>query len=58
VLSNSVVQVVVLADGNVMSPVLLAPSGSAAVDQLALKTATAARFEPRRKGDAKLSVGT
>ena len=46
VLSDSVVQVIVDAEGRPVSPTLLASSGLAAADQYALDQARAARFEP------------
>lgn len=45
-LSNTVVQIAVNADGITFSPVLLAESGSAQVDSYALKIASEARFSP------------
>jgi len=57
-LTNSVVQVVVFADGNVLSSTLLSSSGSPDADELALKTANAARFEPLRNGATNLTFGT
>ncbi|MCU0783976.1 MAG: energy transducer TonB [Verrucomicrobia bacterium] len=56
-LTNSVVQVLVNADGNVISSTLLARSGSPKADQFSLDLARMARFEPLRNGAAKLSVG-
>lgn len=52
-LTNSVVRIVIDADGQVFSPALLPPgSGSKAADQFALETARAARFAPiARKGN-------
>jgi len=46
ILTNSVVQVVVDAEGRPISVTLLSGSGSKAVDQQALELAGAARFEP------------
>ena len=46
ILTDSVVQVVVDAEGRPVSPTLLSGSGSAAADQYALDQARAARFEP------------
>jgi len=57
-LTNSVAQVLVNPDGNVISATLLGDSGSREADQLALKTAKSARFEPLRNGDAQLTIGT
>lgn len=58
-LTNSVVQVWVEADGQILSAALLLPgSGSKVSDQLALKLARAARFAPRPGGGAKLTHGT
>ena len=57
-LTNSLVQVLLNADGNVISPNLLAGSGSPKADQFALDFAKTARFEPLRNGAAKLCVGT
>lgn len=57
-LTNSVAQVLVSADGNVISSTLLARSGSEKADLFALATARGARFEPWRNGGTKLSVGT
>jgi len=45
-LTNSVVQVLVNGDGNVISEVLLAPSGKPEADAQALAIAKAGRFEP------------
>ena len=56
-LTNSVAQVLVGTDGNVMSLTLLAGSGSEKADQFALEAAKAARFEPLRDGAVKLTVG-
>lgn len=57
-LTNSVVQVWVEADGQILSPALLLPgSGSKDADQLALKVARAARFAPLPGGVAKLTPG-
>ncbi len=57
-LTNSVVQVWVEADGQILSPALLLPgSGSKEADQLALKLARTARFEPLPAA-AKLTRGT
>ena len=53
ILSNSVVQIVVDADGRPVSPpTLLSGSGSRDADQDALDTARAARFEPVRRNPA------
>jgi hypothetical protein len=57
-LTNSVVQVLVNAAGNVISSTLLAGSGSPKADKFSLDFARMARFEPLRNGAAKLSVGT
>jgi len=57
-LTNSVVQVLVNADGSVISPNLMAGSGLPKADQFALDFARTARFEPLLNGAAKLSVGT
>lgn len=56
-LTNSVVQVLVSPDGEVISPGLLGRSGSPAADQFALEVARSVRFERSRNGDAKLTVG-
>ena len=53
ILSNSVVQIVVDADGRPVSPpTLLSGSGSSQADQDALDAARAARFEPVRRNPA------
>jgi hypothetical protein len=58
-LTNSVVQVWVDADGQILSPALLLPgSGSKAADQLAIKLARTARFAPVPGSRAKLTPGT
>jgi len=58
-LTNSVVQVWVEADGQVLSPALLPPgSGSKAADQLALKLARTARLSPLPSAGAKAVRGT
>lgn len=58
-LTNSVVQVWVEADGQVFSPALLLPgSGSKEADQLALKAARVARFAPLTGAAGKLTRGT
>jgi TonB family protein len=58
-LTNSVVQVWVGADGQILSPALLLPgSGSKEADQLALKLARTARFAPLPSSAAKLTRGT
>ncbi len=46
ILANSVVQLVVGAEGSPLSAILLSGSGSKAADQQALEHASAARFEP------------
>jgi len=56
-LTNSVVQVLANADGNVISSTLLARSGSQGADRFALDAARVARFEPWRDRGAKLSLG-
>ncbi len=50
-LSNTVVQLLVDADGYPLATALLAESGSKEADQFALKLATAARFTPLRPPD-------
>lgn len=49
ILTNSVVQLLVDAEGNPVSTALLAPSGSIHADQHALKLARTARFQPSQK---------
>lgn len=57
-LTNSIVQVWIEPDGQILSPALLLPgSGSKEADQLALKLARAARFAPLPKGDVKVTRG-
>ena len=56
-LTNSVVQILVNADGNVISVAMLNGSGLPAADQQALKLAKAARFVPRRDGGADVTLG-
>jgi hypothetical protein len=56
-LTNTVVQVLVYAEGPVFSPTLLTPSGSKEADQSALDIARAARFEPLRRTFPALTVG-
>jgi hypothetical protein len=57
-LTNSVVQVLVSAHGNVISPpILLARCGSEKANQMALGIARSASFEPLRNGEMKLTVG-
>jgi TonB family protein len=56
-LTNTVVQVLVNAEGNVVSPTLLTVSGSKPADQSALDIARAARFEPLRRSSPALTVG-
>jgi TonB family protein len=51
-LANSVVQVVVGAEGSPLSAILLSGSGSKAADQQALEQASAARFEPVERNAA------
>jgi len=57
-LTNSVIQVLVNADGEVISSTLLARSGSPEADQFALEAARAARFEPQRDDGAAPRLGT
>jgi len=62
-LTNTVVQVLVNAEGNVVSPTLLivrvSPSADQiAADQSALDVVRAARFEPLRRASLALTVGT
>jgi hypothetical protein len=58
-LTNSVVQVWVDADGQILSPALLLPgSGSKEADQLAIKLARTARFASLPGNRAKLTPGT
>lgn len=58
-LTNSVVQVWVDADGQILSPALLLPgSGSKEADQLAMKFARTARFAPLPGHRAQLTPGT
>jgi hypothetical protein len=58
-LTNSVVQVWVDADGQILSPALLLPgSGSKEADQLAIKLARTARFTPVPGSRARLNSGT
>ena len=57
-LSNTVVQVAVDAEGITFSPVLLAESGSAQVDSFALKVASATRFLPLPRESRKRSEGS
>ena len=52
ILTNSVVQVVVDAEGRPVSVTLLSGSGSQAADQYALEQARAARFEPLSRNPA------
>ena len=52
ILTDSIVQVVVDAEGRPVSPTLLSSSGSAAADQYALDQARAARFEPLSRNPA------
>jgi len=57
-LTNTVVQVLVDADGNVVSPALLPPgSGDSRADQRALEVARTARFQPLRGSSPALTVG-
>jgi TonB family protein len=49
ILSNSVVEAIVDADGFVFSSVLLHSSGSREADDYAMKIAAAAQFEPARR---------
>lgn len=59
-LTNSVVQVLVGAEGYVMSPPILlvrSGSGSPEADQQALRIARASRFEPQRQAGNKLTLG-
>ena len=57
-LTNTVVQVWVDADGQILSPALLLPgSGSKEADQLAMKLARAARFAPLPGSRTKLTPG-
>lgn len=57
-LTNTVVQVLVSADGNVMSQTLLPPGcGDPKADQRALELARAARFLPRAVESPAMSVG-
>jgi len=57
-LTNSVVRIVVDADGQVFSPALLPPgSGSKAADQYALEMARAARFAPMPRRAARQMIG-
>lgn len=58
VLTPTVAEVLATADGSVLSLKLLASSGNKAADQLALKVARAARFEPVRGGGTTLTLGT
>ncbi len=58
-LTNSVVQVWVDANGQILSPALLLPgSGSKEADQLAIKLARTARFAPLPGNRAQLTPGT
>jgi TonB family protein len=58
-LTNSVVQVWVDANGQILSPALLLPgSGSKEADQLAIKLARTARFAPLPSNRAQLTPGT
>ena len=57
ILSNSVVEVVVDADGFVFSPVLLRSSGSREADEYAMKVSAAAQFEPLRRVGGVVDVG-
>jgi len=58
-LTNSVLQVMVNARGDVVSATLMPPgSGLPEADQFALETAKAARFEPLRNGAMGPTVGT
>ena len=58
-LTNSVVQVWVDADGQSLSPALLLPgSGSREADQLAIKLSRTARFAPLPSNRAELTPGT
>ena len=52
ILSNSVVRIVVEAEGRPASVALLSGSGSKAADQQALELANAARFEPLNRNPA------
>ncbi len=52
ILTNSVVQIVVDAEGRTTSATLLSGSGSKAADQQALEQASAARFEPLNRNPA------
>jgi TonB family protein len=56
-LTNSVVQLMVTADGRPASVTLLSPSGLAAADKLALETATRMRFAPLESGKPALAWG-
>jgi TonB family protein len=56
-LTNTVVQVVVNADGSVFSPALLSGSLDPKADQHALEVARAARFEPLRDASPALTIG-
>lgn len=56
-LTNTVVRVLVRAEGNVFSHTLLATSGSKPADQRALDVSRAARFEPLRGASPALTVG-
>jgi len=56
-LTNTVVQVLVNAEGNVFSSTLLTLSGSKEADQNALDVARAARFEPLRRSSPALTIG-
>jgi TonB family protein len=55
-LTNSVVQLLVDAQGNPLSFTLLSASGSAAADQLALETARAAKFDSISRGGPERST--
>lgn len=57
-LPNSVVQVLVNGDGNVVSEVLLAPSGKPEADEQALAVAKAVRFEPLPRTNSGQSFAT
>ena len=46
ILANTIIQLLVDADGDVLPPTLLVPSGHAAADQFALRQAASARFQP------------
>jgi len=58
-LTNSIVQVLTDADGQILSAALMPPgSGSKAADQRALELSRSARFAPAGRNDGSLTVGT